>query len=112
MKINVSHKDFDRCEYVGSWAKKVWRDGKKTDEQDTIDGVPVWSVKAEICQGESVEEIIVSVPCKRNPAEGLQRKEQIAFGGLTIESGQRYNGGRWETLSASGIVRKKRTENG
>lgn len=112
MLVRVPNRELgDEIYFRRSWAKMVYEDNKRTDEQETTaEGVPVWSVKAEVIQGEKVDEITVAVPMKRNPAEGLMLNEKIQFVGMVIESGARRSGGRWERLTAERVVRAKRGE--
>ena len=85
----------------------------RTNRQETTeDGTPLWIVKAgredEAKGGEEI--IAVSVPVKRDPAEGLQLNEELVFVGMKLESGIRRDGRRWLIFHADNIVRKKRGE--
>lgn len=103
-----------RCIFKSSWERYVWENGEKTSEREVDEnGVTYWNVKAELQQeGEDTDEIVVKVAMDRNPAEGLQYNEEVVFVGLVIESGKRRTGGRWETIKANKIVRKKREKSG
>ncbi len=113
MLVRVPNRELgDDIFFRSSWPKMIYdENGRKTDKQETTaEGVPVWSVKADVVQGEKVDEIKVAVPMKRNPAEGLMLNEKIQFVGMVIESGARRSGGRWECLTAERVVRAKRGE--
>lgn len=110
MRVQMKHLPA-ACFFRAAFPRMVYENNARTDEQETTEtGVPLWSVKVEMAQEGAAEEIIVVVPCPRNPAEGLQLNEEIAFAGLTIVSGARRSGGRWERLEADKVVRKKRSE--
>lgn len=101
-----------------STPKYIYENNKRTDKQAAADdGRLLWTVKVELqLPGEKdLEELYVVVPCIKDPAEGLQLNEQIAFVNFHIISGRRYNGGgRYECFTADEIRRKKRgdtTEN-
>lgn len=88
---------------------KYTKDGKKTDEQTVqpATGLPIWKVKVELTQdGKVADEMFVSVPLERNPAEGLRLNEEVAFEGLKAVSGVRGSGGRWLKFTATGIKRR------
>lgn len=116
MVIDLAKTKIGTFYFKDAWPEMVYVDGKKTEEQkkEKQGIVPLWRVKAELSQGGKVTEVLkVSVPLDRNPAEGLQLNEEIAFVGLRSVSGERKDGrGRWERLECSGIVRKRREKGG
>lgn len=110
MKLQL--KGLGDCFFRASFPRMVYEGNEKTDQQATNEnGLPLWSIKVETTQdGKELETVFVVVPCKRNPAEGLQLNEEIAFHDLMLISGPRRSGGRWEKFEATKIVRKKRGE--
>lgn len=113
MLLNVDNKQLGACFFKSCIPKMIFdKDGKRTSTQETTgEGMPIWLVRAERQGEDGKEEIFtVAVPVKRNPAEGLQLNEQIAFVGLKIETGLKKDNRRWACFQAENIVRKKRSE--
>ena len=113
MKIFIENStEIGRFYYTGAYEKRIYRDGQRTDDQETnVKGVGLWSVRTQLVQEESApESVVVVVPIDRNPSEGLKPGEEIVFADMSIVSGSRATGGRWERIEAEKIGRMKTTK--